>query len=237
MLLSAIGALEFGFAYTTIFCMIIMTVAFSEMVKLQRMHQNEVKIVINSRIIEWYFFACFQLLLIPKTWLTLPILQKSGLAPEPGSFIHAFCYEYHSLAVFMLLTFGVILFVVSLQEGFYSYQFRMLGWTLLCAILIISGCQGLLLALWKCRIWFFYTVSCVTVHNAIDYLTCHFFPLRTPMLMLKPEATFEGFTAGAISCFLFFSIVVTYLIDLPWFMQVANRITFLPFDNTSHSLA
>jgi len=34
MLISAIGALEFGFMYTTIFCQIIMTVAFAEMVKL-----------------------------------------------------------------------------------------------------------------------------------------------------------------------------------------------------------
>ena len=83
----------------------------------------------------------------------------------------------------------------------------MFGWTLLCALLIISGCQGLLLGLWKCRIWFFYTICCVVVHNAVDYLVCHFLPLRTPMLMLKPEATFEGFTAGAISCFLFFTLV------------------------------
>jgi len=34
LLLSAIGALEFGFAYATIFVQIIMAVAFSEMVKL-----------------------------------------------------------------------------------------------------------------------------------------------------------------------------------------------------------
>ena len=207
MLLSAIGALEFGFMYSTIFCLIIMTVAFSEMVKLQRIKDKEAKIVLNSKITEWYFFICFQLMLIPKTWLTLPVLHKSGLAPEPGSFLHSFCYEYHSLVVFTMLTLGVILFVVSLQEGFYSYQFRMLGWTLLCAILIISGTQGMLLGLWKCRMWFFYTICCVVVHNAVDYLMCHFFPLRTPMLMLKPEATFEGFTAGAISCFLFFTLV------------------------------
>ena len=91
------------------------------MVKLQRMKDKEAKIVLNSKIIEWYFFACFQLMLVPSTWLTLPLLSKSGLAPEPGSILHAICYEYHSLAVFMLLTLGVILFVVSLQEGFYSY--------------------------------------------------------------------------------------------------------------------
>ena len=207
LLLSAIGALEFGFTYATIFCLIIMAVAFSEMVKLQRMREKEDKIVINSKFTEWYFFACFQLMLIPKTWLTLSVLQRSGLAPEPGSFIYAICYQYHSLAVFMMLTLGIILFVVSLQDGYYSYQFRMLGWTVLCALLIISGTQGLLLCLWKCRIWFFYATCCVTVHNGVDYLMCHFFPMRTPMLMLKPEATFEGFTTGVIACFLFFNLV------------------------------
>lgn len=30
---------------------------------------------------------------------------------------------------------------------------------------------------------------------------------------------------------------VTYLVDFGWFMQVANKISFVPFDNTSHSLA
>ena len=34
LLIAAIGALEFGFTYTTIFCQIIITAAFSEMVKL-----------------------------------------------------------------------------------------------------------------------------------------------------------------------------------------------------------
>lgn len=146
-------------------------------------------------------------MLTPKLWLTLSVLQRSGMAPEPGSFLYIVCYEYHGLVVFLMLTLGVILFVISLQEGYYSYQFRMLGWTVLCALLIISGCQGLLFSLWKCRIWFFYVICCVTVHNAADYLMCHFFPLRTPMLMLKPEATFEGFTGGAIACFLFFTLV------------------------------
>ena len=79
LLLSAIGSLEFGFTYATIFCQIIMTVAFSEMVKLQRIKDKEAQIVITSKITEWYFFFCFQLMLIPSTWLTLPILEKSGI--------------------------------------------------------------------------------------------------------------------------------------------------------------
>ena len=179
------------------------------MVKLQRIKDNEAKIVITSKVTEWYFFFSLQFLMIPKTWLTLSVLQRSDLAPEAGTFLYMVCYEYHNLVGFTMLTLGIIVFVVSLQEGFYSYQFKMLGWTLLSAVLIISGCSGLVLALWKCRMWFFFAVCCITVHNAVDYLTCHYFPTKTQMLMLKPEATLEGFVAGAIACFLFFTIVST----------------------------
>ena len=225
---------------------------------------------------EWYFFFCFQLMLIPKTWLTLPMLKKSGLAPEAGSMLYMLCYEYHGLTVFCLLTLGIILFVVSLQEGFYSYQFKMLGWTITSALLIITGCSGLLLSLWKCRIWFIYAICCITAHNAFDYLACHYLPFKTPIMMLKPEATFEGFTIGVIACFLFFTVVsysltqsllvsltrtslfkacvlrlsislttceflslqtVTYIVDIPWFLQTPTMISLIPFDNTAHALA
>ena len=83
----------------------------------------------------------------------------------------------------------------------------MLGWTVASALLLITGSTGLLLSLWKCRIWFFYAICCITVHNAFDYIVCHYFPLKTPIMMLKPEATFEGFTAGVIACFCFFTLV------------------------------
>lgn len=119
--LSIIGALEFGFTYTTILIEFIMTVAFAEMVSLQSHKEKEAKILFKSYIIEWYFFFCFQFMVIPNTFLTLSNLQRSGLAPQPGSLISILCYEYHDLTAFMLLTFGIILFVVSLQEGYYSY--------------------------------------------------------------------------------------------------------------------
>lgn len=176
-------------------------------------------------------------MLIPKTWLTLPMLKKSGLAPEAGSMLYMLCYEYHGLTVFCLLTLGIILFVVSLQEGFYSYQFKMLGWTITSALLIITGCSGLLLSLWKCRIWFIYAICCITAHNAFDYLACHYLPFKTPIMMLKPEATFEGFTIGVIACFLFFTVTVTYIVDIPWFLQTPTMISLIPFDNTAHALA
>ena len=139
-------------------------------------------------------------------------MQKSGLAPQPGSVLSLILYECHGLVAYLLVTFGVIFFVTSLQEGYYSYQYKMLGWTLLSAMLFLIGGSGLLLALWRCRMWFVYAVSCITVHNAFDHLICEFFPTKTKMFFLKPKATLEGFIAGVISCFVFFAIVSISLI-------------------------
>ena len=114
LLLSALGTLEFGFTYTTIFCQIICTVGFAELVKLQRQKDKETKIVIKSKILEWYLFFCFQFMLVPKYWLTMPLLKKSDMAPEVGSIISLLCYQYHNLAVFSFFMLGMIMFVISL---------------------------------------------------------------------------------------------------------------------------
>ena len=107
----------------------------------------------------------------------------------------------------MLLTSFMIIFVISLQRGFYGYQFRQLGWTLITALCIVSGLTGLITAMWKCRLWMIYAVLTITIHNAFDYVVNRYSPLRTPMLNLKPEATLEGFAVGVLACFIFFSAV------------------------------
>jgi len=50
------------------------------------------------------------------------LLEASGL--EHTGFLNAILFSYHNLASFVLFTVGVIFFVVSLQEGFYNYQFK-----------------------------------------------------------------------------------------------------------------
>lgn len=207
LLLSAIGAIEFGATYASIVCLLIITVAHSEMVRLQHNKAKEEKIVIKTRIIEWYLFFVSCFVLLPKFWLTQPLLAKSGLAPEPGSFLALALFDYHNIAVFTLMMGALVMFVVSLQEGFYAYQFKMLSWTLVSALLFVTGFTGMVSCLFKCRIWYFFAITCVTVHNAADFIACHYFPVKTRMLSLKPDATVEGFIAGAAACFLYFTIV------------------------------
>ena len=207
LLVAFLGMLEVGFIYTTMFAVLLMTVAFAEMMRLQADKAKEEKIQIKTRYVEWYFYVALQFCIAPRTWLDYPLLQRSDLAPESGSLPYKLLYQYHSLASFVLLTFGLILFVVSLQEGFYPYQFKRLGWTLLSAFCIVVGCTGLVVALWRNRLWFFFAVTCISVHNGVDYVFCRYFPRRSPVLLLKPEATIEGFAAGSVACFAYFFIV------------------------------
>ena len=57
------------------------------------------------------------------------------------------------------------------------------------------------------------------------------------MLMLKPEATLEGFVAGVFASFAFFAVSIKYFVSESWFMQVPLRISLTPFDATASRLA
>ena len=127
--------------------------------------------------------------------------------------------------------------MISLQEGFYAYQFKRLGWALLCTFSIVTGLTGLVVALWSNRLWFFYAVTCITLHNAVDYAFSKFFPLKTQIMMLKPEATFEGFLAGSIACFLYFYITSKYIIELEWMKQSPLQISLMPFNREATETA
>ena len=45
-------------------------------------------------------------------------------------------------------------------------------------------------------------------------------------MMLKPEASFEGFAAGSVACFGYFYVTSIYLIKFEWLKQTPNYITF-----------
>jgi hypothetical protein len=83
----------------------------------------------------------------------------------------------------------MIFFVISLQEGFYAYQFKNLGWTILSIITILTGLHGNLSGLWRCRVWFFYAVTAVTLRNGAEYLVEKFSPYKTQLLSIKPQSS------------------------------------------------
>lgn len=95
---------------------------------------------------------------------------------------------------------------------------------------IVLGGTGLLIALWRNRLWFFFPITCISVHNAVDYIFCRYFLSKTPILMLKPEATIEGFAAGSVACFIYFFITVKYFLEWEWIKQSPTQISFEAFN-------
>ena len=122
IILLSIGMLEVGSLYSTALIYLLMTIAFYEMIQVQTRQEKEDRILIKTKWIEWYYFFCIQYYMIPKTWLTSELLHNSQIfLPQ---FIHDILFRYHSFYTFCLLAGGMILFVLSLEEGFYAYQFK-----------------------------------------------------------------------------------------------------------------
>jgi len=122
LLLASIGLLEVGFIYSTILVYVLMTIMFYEMLQVQARQDKEQHITVKSIWIQWYFYIGFQIYMISKTWLTEELLSNTGI--ELPLVLHQILFTYHSFFAFGLFAFGLIFFVMSLEEGFYSYQFK-----------------------------------------------------------------------------------------------------------------
>lgn len=114
--------LEVGFLYSTLIVYALMTIAFYEMIRVQQRHDKEERIQIKTAYVEWYYFFCMQFYMVSKTWLTQDLLYNSGIVLP--TFFDDMLFKYHSFYTFCLLAVGMILFVLSLEEGFYAYQFK-----------------------------------------------------------------------------------------------------------------
>jgi len=57
--------------------------------------------------------------MVPKTWLTQELLASSHIFLP--TLIDDALFKYHSFYTFLFLAGGMILFVLSLEEGFYAY--------------------------------------------------------------------------------------------------------------------
>ena len=216
LLVSMFAMLEVGFFYTTFATMILATVAFYEMIQLQENRAKEDKIIVKSSYVDWSFYFTFQFLLTTKTWFNRALTVKSGLAPESGTLLFEVLFVQNNLVSFIFFTLSIMFFVMSLQEGFYAYQFKKLGWTLLSIFCIVVGSNGLIVALWSNRLWYVFAISSIVLHNVVDYIVSRCFPIKSPILMLKPEATLEGFLAGSVACFVYLFITCMYILETDW---------------------
>lgn len=182
---------------------------------------------ITSNNIQWYMFFSVQFYMVPRTWFTQELLFNSGILLP--AFLDDMLFKYHSFFTFCFLALGMILFVLSLEEGFYAYQFKQMGWSILNLIVIVSAGHGLLLGLWKVRIWFVYTILCLCVRDVTDHLVSKL-GIGPTMHSLNQKATILGYVLGAIASIAFYSMVADEMLDHWWFNVSPIKLGLAPFD-------
>lgn len=123
----------------------------------------------------------------------------------------------------------MIFFVLSLEEGFYAYQFKQMGWSVLNLMVIVTAGHGLILALWRVRIWFVYTVLCMCLRDLVDILvsSCQVGP---SMHLLTPKATVLGYTIGGLVAFAFYFTAADQMLNHYWFNISPIKLGIEPFD-------
>jgi len=98
-------------------------------------------------------------------------------------------FGHQNLFSYCIAAGGIIIFVISLQEGFYLYQLKRISWTVVSTMVIVFGFHGQLIGLWHNRLWFCYSLMCVVVHNFVEYLVSKYLPWKSILMQLNPEAT------------------------------------------------
>lgn len=205
LVLLVLGSIEVGCLYTSAVSYILMTTAFYEMVRVSAKQEKEDRIQIKTKWMELYSFLGAQFFFMPQTWLTQELLNNSGIELSP--FLHDMLFKYHPFYTFCLFALGMILFVFSLEEGFYAYQFKQLGWSIINLMVICTAGHGFILSLWRVRIWFVYPLLCMVIRDSASVLISHFVPLGPSLHELSPKLTVLGYIFGAVTAFGFYFFV------------------------------
>jgi len=117
-----------------------------------------------------------------------------------ASYFH-YHIPYHSFISFALYMMGVVVFVLSLESGYYKYQFEMFAWVQLTLFLIVVQSTVIVVNMFSGLIWFILPALLIISNDTFAYIFGFFFG-RTPLISLSPKKTWEGFIGAFFSTLL-----------------------------------
>lgn len=189
MLVAFIIILALGHAYCAILVVFLLIFCFKELKALKRKKEFDRHIPLFN-VLNWYFFVCTLIFILP---LYFPNITKFGL--EDPTLIWLF--DYHKFISFCTFIAGILLFTLSLESATYKYQFKMLGWTLVVLLVVVSQSSSLVYNIYKGLYWFIFPALCVVANDIFAYIFGFFFG-KTPLIKLSPKKTWEGFIGGFV---------------------------------------
>lgn len=149
-----------GHLYSAILVFVLAFLMYKEIMALKRKEEIDRKNLFSW--IDWYMFGAFAYMMIPELFLRR-VLVKDAI--ENGTFLHTIMYDYHTLCAFGLLTFGILLFVVSLKKSTIKYQFSRFAWTWLALIFVFCVPAFVSYNVYKGIFWFLFPQLCVITND------------------------------------------------------------------------
>ena len=104
---------------------------------------------------------------------------------------------YHTFLSFSLYCLGVLLFVFSLRQGYYKYQFETFAWIHLTLLLIVVQSTFIVLNMFHGLVWFILPCTLIIGNDCFAYVVGSLIG-RTPLIRLSPKKTWEGFLGAAL---------------------------------------
>lgn len=200
-----------GNTYCVILVIVVTAFLFRELLGLKRdtEKENDHKIP-RFYLLSWYFFGLTLFFLIPRF---LPDETEVTTFSEPTlQFIH----QKSPLTLFVCFVAGILIFTLSLEKGIMRYQFKMLAWTFVLLMFVVTQVCAMVYNIYTGLFWFIFPCTCVITNDCFAYVWGMLLG-RTPLIKLSPKKTVEGFIGGALTTMFWAFISAGWLQSQPFF--------------------
>lgn len=130
----------------------------------------------SFRPLQWYWF-----------WICI-FLTYGVLLQQYFNYV---IIPYHTFIAFILYCIGVMIFVLTLRNGYYKYQFEMFAWVHLTLLLVVVQSTFIAVNMFQGMIWFALPATLIIFNDSWAYVFGVMFG-RTPLIKLSPKKTVEG---------------------------------------------
>lgn len=200
-----------------------------ELIQIQRVERKDNKLGLQT-IVDWYAPLAFCFYLIPHTLIRRIQIDNDSVTDFKTAtpLLYNVMFKHHTLISGMLLILGLVLFTLSLEKGYYRYQFKRLGWQIVCTLVTIPAGLFFGFYVFKGYFWVLMTNGSVMINDIMAYIFGKTFG-RTKLIQLSPNKTVEGFIGGAFSTMLFAIYVSQYVSQFKQIICPQKEINLAPF--------
>ena len=156
-------------------------------------------------------------------WFTTAVFFTYGKVFDYYFHVHT---PYHTFLSFTMYCVGVLLFVWSLQRGYYKYQFESFAWVHLTLLLIVMQSTFVVVNMFHGLIWFILPALLIVSNDCWAYVFGFFFG-RTPLIRLSPKKTWEGFIGAFVMTMVTGFVLSALMQSLTWMVCPKTDMSFM----------